>query len=452
MKYQLATTVLAFVLVFFPCVAVGQNDPAGQDFLEWARRSLSPLSTGAVVAERSDLQSLRGMIGNATIVAFGEGGHGVAEYLEFRNRLFQYLVEQLGFTTIAIESGITEGQLVHDYVLNGSGDIETVLADGFSWTSDRFPQNQALVRWMREYNAGPNHPRKVQFYGFDVPGSPGNDGVKRRPRTALDEALKYLDGVDPDAAAAQWRRVSSFPNTLAQYGQLSQADRDQLTAAIGDVISLFERRETAYMAASSPQAYQWGYRSAIGARQVDAYFRRIPIGWTMRDPWSWLDEAHAVRDRAMADNLRWVSDELGPDGKMMIFAARFHIAAAALSYSTPMMQITRHSSLGTYLRRRYGGRLLTIGTLLGPDKYAGQCRTERSPAPAGSIEWLLSQLNSQMFILDLRAAPPSVASWLNQTHDLWDGEGTMSTEAGKAFDIVFFSSRETPAGPCPSSR
>ena len=130
------------------------------------------------------------------VVAVGEGFHGTAEGLSFRNRLFRYLVENLGFRVIAIESGITEGRVVHDYVTGTSGDIGTVMQQGISMGFDRFPQNEELVTWMREWNADPRHQQKLEFFGFDVPGSSGNPLGRRDVRTALEETLNYLARVD----------------------------------------------------------------------------------------------------------------------------------------------------------------------------------------------------------------------------------------------------------------
>jgi erythromycin esterase len=112
--------------------APAQTKSAEEDFLSWARRALHPLST-ASSASQADLAPFRQVVGDARVVAVGEGLHGTAEGLSFRNRLFQYLVENLGFRVIAIESGITESRVVHDYVAGAPGDIGTVMHQGISW-------------------------------------------------------------------------------------------------------------------------------------------------------------------------------------------------------------------------------------------------------------------------------------------------------------------------------
>lgn len=456
--------VVVLVLLFFPRLAAAQtaarNDPVDREFLTWARQDLHPIATVGPDARLSDLEALRRMIGNATVVSFGEGLHGAAEPLEFRNLLFRFLVEKMGFTAIAIESGITEGYGVNQYVLGGPGDLKTVVTQGFHPAFNMLPQSAALVQWMREYNADPKHSRKIEFYGFILPGSDGDSKIT----LALEDALRYLDGVDSAAATTLRNRTKAilpmlildrFSDAPNQYSHLSQPLRDQMTAAIADMISLFKIREAAYTAASSDRAYQFAYRSAVVAGQVDEYLRQVPLGWTPKAGLASLIGATAVSDRAGADNVQWIKEQQGPDGKILVFAHRDHIATALMTIRIPeknpfglppQPMVPMPPMMGTYLQRRYGARLITIGNLLAED--TSNCKKKRLPAPSGSLEALLSKLNTPFFVLDLRTAPRGVASWLQQSHELYGNDFPDSFNVGKAFDIVFFSRLVTPAVPC----
>src|SRR5688572_12800199 len=168
--------------------------------LKWARASLAPLSTVRAGAPWDDLKPLGQMLADATVVALSEGVHCATEPLEFRNRLLQYLVQEKEFTAIAIESGIVESRLLHDYVRGSAGDLDTVLARGTSWSNDQPPQNRALIRWLRQYNAASPDRRKVNFYGFDVPGCPATARPYFGYDTALHEVLQFLARVDPTAS------------------------------------------------------------------------------------------------------------------------------------------------------------------------------------------------------------------------------------------------------------
>ena len=200
--------ITAGIVGFMPVQTWAENRPTPVSngdaaFAQWASKSLHRLSSLDMNAPATDLLPLRNMISNANIVMFDEGQHFATEPLAFRNRLFKYLVEELGFTAIAIESGATEGRVVHDYSLGGPGDIASAL-----------PQNKELIAWMRDYNANPKHGQKVEVFGFDSPGSPSNISASRGADTALNETLHYLQKVDaPEAEALKARLGSVLPAT-----------------------------------------------------------------------------------------------------------------------------------------------------------------------------------------------------------------------------------------------
>ncbi len=367
----------------------------------------------------------------------------------FRTRVLDYLVDELGFTAIAIESGIVEGRVIHDYVRGGDGELEEVLAEGLSWTFDDLPQNESLVRWLRDYNADSTSGRMVNFYGFDVPGSPGNPQAARGLRVALDEALNYLGDVDAESLTSFRDRLEDLlpsiqfpPYTMdgPGYHLLSQSERDGVTAAIADLVALLERRQADYMTASSPSEYQWGYRAAIGARQVDAWLRLIPVGWERGDDGRFLGRMN-VRDRGQADNLDWIVRQEGPSGKILVFASRFHGSASSVIGLGGMEGTSE--VMGTYLRRRYGERLLTIGNLRGPAEIGcGDFWLSYERGPLESIDGLVGELGVPLFLLDLRTAPSSLAEWVGRRHRLADGE---EVNLGRAFDVLFYVDEITPA-------
>jgi erythromycin esterase len=433
-----------------------QSDPGREAFLAWTADALLPLTTVRADAPHDDLRGIAGMIGAADIVALSEADHGVAEPLEFRNRLFRYLAEEHGFTAIAIESGVTESRVVHDYVLGGPGELKDVLAQGIGWTFDRMPQNADLIRWMREYNANPRNRRKLSFYGFDVPGSPGNAEAKRGMRTALDDALNYLESVDSAEAAGlhtrldRWLphlRVDRRPVPGPRYRDLSGPDRDALTAAVADLVTLFEHRQARYSQVSSPTDYEWAYRSALGARAADAWLRKT----VLTDPGRLVfREAMEVRDRMQAENVRWIVDQQR-GGKVMLFGAWVHMATASLPYWGA--DRTDTAVAGTYLRRHYGDRLLSIGNLFRRGKwYCGPDAVSRDEAVAGSLSNLLGPLNEPLFLLDLRSAPPAARSWLDHDRVVSDTYpwGRYELNVARAFDLLLYMDRVTPA--CPADR
>jgi len=94
----------------------------GEDgFAKWAATHAVPLKTVESASNDSDLLPLESAIGTARVVALGEPMHGAHEPLAFRNRLIRFLVERMGFTAIALESGFTESISARSFIERGDG-------------------------------------------------------------------------------------------------------------------------------------------------------------------------------------------------------------------------------------------------------------------------------------------------------------------------------------------
>jgi erythromycin esterase len=442
---------LALLAIAAPAAAQASEDVQAA-FVQWARKSLHPVSDADLDASTKDLAPIENMIGDASVVGLSEGVHAGAEPLIFRNRMFKHLVERLGFNAIALESGIVESRLLNDYVTQGKGDFDTVLEQGLSTGSHTFRQNGELIRWMREYNARlPPDRLKVQIFGLDVPGSPGNRDAARGPDTALRSALEYLRVVDPEAAAQMQSQIETFLPVLKGtngYGDLKESERDTLTAAIADLVSLMERQRLAYVARSSKEDFDWAERAAIGARQTDTWFRRMPVGWKLADGFVWTRHAQQVRDRVMADNLEWVRNRLGSRGRVLVFAASGHLASTKVQL--PDHYYREMVPLGTYLEDRYGSDFINILNLVvnGEIKYCSanpRRLIPLEPPPGSAVETLFAAVNVPRYLLDLRGAPPRVSTWLRQVHDHWNGLGTQQFATAGAFDLVYYVSPVTSA-------
>lgn len=50
-----------------------------------------------------DLEPLRRLVGDARVVAIGEGAHFVQEFSQVRQRVLRFLAERCGFTVFAFE-------------------------------------------------------------------------------------------------------------------------------------------------------------------------------------------------------------------------------------------------------------------------------------------------------------------------------------------------------------
>src|SRR5256885_6920671 len=85
------------------------------------RNKAQPL-TGA----SADYDSLLKMIGDARFVLIGEASHGSHEFYRERARVTKRLIEEKGFTAVAVEADWPDAYRVDRYVRGTSADAESV--------------------------------------------------------------------------------------------------------------------------------------------------------------------------------------------------------------------------------------------------------------------------------------------------------------------------------------
>ncbi len=437
-----AGALLAISLGAHPFAASAQQ--GGESFERWAAAHALPIQTVEPGSDAADLRRLSPLIGAARVVAFGEPAHGVHEPLAFRNRLFRYLVEELGFTAIVLESGLPESRPIDHFVAGAPGDAGQIVRGNLNF--GEFRENEDLVRWMREYNADPAHRRKIRFYGMDL-SLGGPIGTTPKP-AALDAALSYL--VRVDSMSAQRIRETLQPLLARLPGMVSaasfsQAEQDALSATMDDLIALLERGRPGFIAATSEADYEWGHRNAVVALQTVRLFRLVPPeladGPPKRVAGGFPPEVRRVlsaRDTAMAENVRWVLAQEGQAGRVLVFAHNGHV-------------MNDGHATGRYLRSALGDDLVIIGS-----SSAGSASwLSAGPPDPGSVDAALARVGLPRFLLDLRApgTGQAVTAWLAEPRALRSNFTTYMTQApGVAFDALLYLDTLTPAHTAPPPR
>lgn len=85
---------------------------------EWVRNHVIELATIDPDASLDDLEPLREVIGDARVVALGEGAHFIEEFWTVRRRLTRFLCEHLGFRIVAAEFDLREGDDLQEWLAN----------------------------------------------------------------------------------------------------------------------------------------------------------------------------------------------------------------------------------------------------------------------------------------------------------------------------------------------
>ncbi|MBL1074259.1 erythromycin esterase family protein [Nocardia sp. 2] len=257
------------------------------------------------------------------LFALGEPTHGIAAFPLLRNEILAHLVER-GFRSIVLEMDVFAARIVDDYVSGGAGDLDTVLAAGFSHGFGNVPGNRELVAWLRAYNAVHEPADRVRFYGMEAPveyaGAPS-------PRHAMTEVTAYLpaplrpeSGSDLDALLGE---ESEWSNAAAMYdaaASLGNSARARALRVIADDLASALRRAAPFLRPADPIGYDHALAQARTALGLLRYHAAMATPGPDR-----MANLLGVRAEMMADNLFAVLAHERSRGPSLVFAHNVHL-------------------------------------------------------------------------------------------------------------------------------
>jgi erythromycin esterase-like protein len=368
----------------------------------------TPARDGAVFAVRdaalpltgasADYDELLERIGDARFVLLGEASHGTHEFYAERARVTRRLIEEKGFTAVAVEADWPDAYRVNRYV-RGAGDDDSALAALGDF--HRFPtwmwRNADVVEfieWLYQHNGGA---AKAGFYGLDLYSL----------HASIRAVIRYLDKVDPEGAGRARQRYSCFDQANEDpqaYGYaaslgLDRSCEDEVVAQLLDL----RRRAVEYARRDGRVAedeYFQAEQNARLAKNAEEYYRTMFRGrvssWNLRD-------AHMAE--TLQELVRHLDRTTGRPTKVVVWAHNSHLGDAR---ATEMGE-RGEWNVGQLVREHFGGDVRNVGftTYDGAVTAASDWdgATERKlvrPALAGSYEALFHEVGLPRFLLDLR--------------------------------------------------
>ena len=422
--------------------------------IDWIASNAVPIQSIAAGSGFADLRTLKSAFREARIVGVGEATHGSHEFFQFKHRLLEFLVREMGFRVFAIEASLSAAENIIDpYVQGGPGEIDTVLASQGFWTWNT-EEVRDLLAWMRAYNQSVSPRQRVHFVGIDIQ-------INSEARKSL---LGYFRRVAPEHVAQAetlfelkvdslaWVNVSDTSEMRRVHKQLLDAKRryDELFAFVS-------KNETRFATLTSQAEAEKALRYArLLAEHLDAYSAAPSDGM-------------ALRDRYMTENVTRLLDILPANSRVMLWAHNAHIEHKSHG--------SIQNALGYRLRQLYGSSYYAVGFSFGGGAFQAQdCAPGAKLAltefrvdapPEGSIDWLLgraaSQIGATTMFVDLRGhtAPPAARDWLAEPHMMFSigsvfdrgwpmSAYTESTVLTDAFDGVVYFRSTTRARPISS--
>jgi erythromycin esterase-like protein len=367
----------------------------------------SPLSVAIASAAHlltgssGDYDPLLDLVGDARFVLLGEATHGTHEFYRERAEITKRLINEKGFTAVAVEADWPDAYRVNRYVRGMDDDTGSAQAlSGFQ----RFPtwmwRNTdvvAFIDWLRGYNDFlPSQTPRVGFYGLDLYSM----------FTSMQEVLRYLDTIDPEAARHARGRYSCFDHfhqDSQRYGYvtnfgMSPSCEEQVLTQLQELRSRANvyRDQDGQLAADE---YFYAEQNARLVKNAEKYYRTMFQGRIS----SWN-----LRDHHMAETLHALANHLSQPGKpakIVVWEHNSHIGdarATEIGYKGEW-------NVGQLARERYHhdavlfGFTTYQGTVTAASDWDGPAQTKQvRRALPGSYEEAFHRTGLSSFILPLR--------------------------------------------------
>jgi erythromycin esterase-like protein len=353
-----------------------------------------------------DYDPLLELIGDARFALLGEASHGTHEFYRERAQITKRLITEKGFAAVAVEADWPDAYRVNRYVrgLNDDPDSERALA-GF----ERFPtwmwrntEVLEFVDWLRAYNdALPSNSAKVGFYGLDLYSL----------FTSIEEVLRYLDKVDPEAARRARERYACFDHykqDTQRYGYAAGFDlSESCELAVMEQLRELRMRAREYKDKEQQLAADEFFYAEQNARLVknaERYYRSM---FESRIS-SWN-----LRDEHMTETLAALASHLSRPDKRVKIAVWEHNSHIGDARATEIGQ-QGEWTVGQLTRDLYGDNAVLIGfttyagTVTAASEWGGPAERKRvRPGLEGSYEEAFHRTGISHFMLPFREKTPA---------------------------------------------
>ena len=361
------------------------------------RSAVMPLTGGS-----RDYDGLIERIGDARFVLLGEASHGTHEFYDERARITRRLIEEKGFTGVAVEADWPDAYRINRFVRGAGEDSNAVsaLADFHRFPMWMWRNADVLdfVDWLAEHNRRLSKgEEKTGFYGLDLYSL----------HASIQAVVAYLDRIDPEAAQRARERYSCFDHVgkdSQAYGLAASFDLDQSCEqeVVAQLVEL-QRRAAEYAHRDGRIAEDEFFHAEQNARlaqNAEAYYRSMFQGrvssWNLRD-------RHMVETlSALAEHLEQAS---GRRAKIVVWAHNSHLGDAR---ATEMGE-QGEWNVGQLVRQQYETEAVNVGfstydgTVTAAPRWDAPAERKRvRPALPGSYEAVFHDVEQPRFLIPLR--------------------------------------------------
>lgn len=261
-----------------------------------------------------DLDPLLDRIGNAKYVLLGEASHGTHEYYTWRIAISKRLIQEKGFSFIAVEGDWPDcyriNRFVKGYSDAGSKALD-VLKEFERWPTWMWANWEiaALIEWMREFNRNKAIQNKVGFYGLDVYSL----------RESMEAMINYLRKEDPKAASLAIQALRCF-EPYEEGQDYARAMLHLSSTCTEEVVKLLkEVRKRSHQYDHDREASLNAEMNAQVIANAEEYYRSMV---------SFRNESWNIRDSHMVETLNALMKFHGKSAKAIVWEHNTHVGDA----------------------------------------------------------------------------------------------------------------------------
>lgn len=257
---------------------------------------------------------------NVKLVGLGEATHGNSDFQDLKLDVLKTLVEKNNLKSFAIEADFGEGLIINDYI-HGNTKNDNI-SKVFSFNIYHTREMNDLINWMFDYNQKVEDNDKLSFYGFDM----------QNPEKSIFLILKF----------AKENNILQDKNLEEKFSFINKERYSYK--------ELKENEEILKEIKSNADAI-----SSNNARLISRAITNVLDSIKYYDT-DFKDYAKSnnIRDKYMAENVKWISDFEKSKGNNLIMIAGHngHIGMKSNFYKT----------MGANLKEIYKDDYFIIGT------------------------------------------------------------------------------------------
>lgn len=311
--------------------------------------------------EHTDLSFLKDELQGKQLVMLGELTHMYGNIFEMKARVIEYLHQEMGFTTIAMESSMYD-----IWKMNQDGFDPKVFNNAIWGVWAGSLEFQRLVNYIDK--------NKLNVIGFDSQINNTSAFIEDFYDYCENQHIKLK--LDEDDMGILMEGV--LDNLTVEEEDIDFYSYEKELQRIIKEIEKLEPKETNY--------YWKQLTKSLLALSQDAYFNKEEILTT-----NFGNKNHNIRDKQMADNLLSYIHR-NPE-KIIVWADNIHVINDNSSIKKPIAN--EFISMGTYLKKELKEKAYSLATIHANDSIydRGTKRWESTPVKSGSFESELDQLN-----------------------------------------------------------